>query len=314
MSSEINVTSNNTKLSCKKCCKTIAKTRRFISCQQCESKFHIKCYDTEVFHTSKANKNNDPPLTLCLQCKQKNKKCGKCSKVIGTKHRYINCSKCLCKVHIKCNETDENTYNQLKVNQPILCIRCKPDNFPFQSLTDANFLAETASTNCPTDSGKRYCGGCNKIIAKKHRKIECKFCSIHFHITCNLTDVKTYNKTIREDLPQVCRSCHPKFQISHDLPDLNLPQEKLKCGVCTKTIASNHRKIQCCSCNSKIHIKCNKTDAKTYNLITKKNIPVICIKCQVNNIPFQNLSDLQFAAVSRGINADDETLEDTSIT
>ena len=89
MSSQNNLTPIDKKLSCKKCCKTIAKTRRFISCQQCESNFHIKCFNEEP-STSKTNNTNLP--VTCSQCKLKNKKCGKCAKTTGKNHRYINCS------------------------------------------------------------------------------------------------------------------------------------------------------------------------------------------------------------------------------
>ena len=118
---------------------------------------------------------------------------------------------------------------------------------------------------------------------------------------------------LREDLPQVCLNCHPKFKLSLDLPDLLVPKEKHKCGVCYKTIASNHRKIHCSTCSSTIHIKCNKTDEKSYNSIIKNKLSVICIKCQADNIPFQNLSDIQFAAVSSGSNLDSEILEKVSV-
>ena len=48
--------------------------------------------------------------------------------------------------------------------------------------------------------------------------------------------------------------------------------------------------------------------------IIKKKLSVICIKCQVNNIPFQNLSDIQFAALGSGNNMDTEIIEDVSVT
>ena len=133
MSSYNNLSS---KISCKKCCKAIAKTRRFMTCQQCESQFHIKCYNTD---SSSSKTNKDLP-EICSQCEKKSKKCGKCSKAIGKNHRYINCSKCYGKYHLKCNETDEKTYNQMKINQPILCINCKPDNLPFPNLSDTMFF------------------------------------------------------------------------------------------------------------------------------------------------------------------------------
>ena len=111
----------------------------------------------------------------------------------------------------------------------------------------------------------------------------------------------------------MCLNCHPKFKLTHNLPDLIVPHEKHKCEVCSKTIASNHRKIHCCACKSTVHIKCNKTDEKSYNSIIKNKLSVICIKCQADNIPFQNLSDIQFAAVSRGNNTGTEIIEDVSV-
>ena len=89
---------------------------------------------------------------------------------------------------------------------------------------------------------------------------------------------------------------------------------KTYCGICTRTIGKNHRYILCKSCNSKAHIKCNKTDVKTYNKIIKEKHSVICIKCKVDNIPFQHLSDLEFSAVNKGLNTDTEALQEVSVT
>ena len=120
MSSPEFLTTNNRKISCKTCCKSIAKTRRFISCHQCQSNFHVKCFKTDS-NTSGKNKNKSTQ-EICIQCQQKNKKCGICVKIIAKNHRYVNCSKCFGKFHLKCNEIDDKTYNQLKINQSILCI------------------------------------------------------------------------------------------------------------------------------------------------------------------------------------------------
>ena len=307
--------SNNLKIktNCNVCCKTIARTHRFINCQLCESKVHIKCNKTDTNSYNKIKKEHLPEI--CFKCQQKSKKCGICLKVFAKNHKHIKCSKCLGKFHLKCNETDEKIYNQLKFNESILCIKCKPDNFPFQALSDIQFFAENNTIKHPTTSStKTKCGGCTKTIAKNHRKIICQFYNTHCHIKCNNTDVKTFNKINRYELPQVCFKCYPKYKLTHDLPDPPFPSQKFQCGVCTKTIANNHRKIHCSSCNSTIHIKCNKTDVKTYDMIKEKNLSVICITCQVDNIPFQNLSDIQLAAVSKGIEVDSEALEDVSVT
>ena len=84
---------------------------------------------------------------------------------------------------------------------------------------------------------------------------------------------------------------------------------KFPCGVCAKTIAINHRFIKCCICNYRVHIKCNKTDAKTLKLIEKTLEPQFCIKCKEDSIPFQKISDNQFfATAEKGINKDIDAL------
>ena len=42
---------------------------------------------------------------------------------------------------------------------------------------------------------------------------------------------------------------------------------KTICGVCNKTIAINHKSIECTNCNNKVHIKCNKIDVKSFEKI-----------------------------------------------
>ena len=52
---------------------------------------------------------------------------------------------------------------------------------------------------------------------------------------------------------------------------------KYPCGICNKTIGKNHRFIRCIICNYKVHIKCNKTDVKTYENIEKTKEASICV-------------------------------------
>ena len=81
------------------------------------------------------------------------------------------------------------------------------------------------------------------------------------------------------------------------------------CGVCYKTIAKNHKYMKCSICNFRVHIKCNKTDLKTYQN-KKEDEPIFCIKCQEEIIPFQKLSDHQFFATSqKGINNEVDDLD-----
>ena len=81
------------------------------------------------------------------------------------------------------------------------------------------------------------------------------------------------------------------------------PNPKFPCRVCQKTIAKNHRKVKCHNCNFRLHIKCNKTDVKTYNKLN--DMPQLCIKCQEHVLPFHTLTDDQFCAANeRGSNLD----------
>ena len=171
----------------------------------------------------------------------------------------------------------------------------------FQSITQ-NFEDISVHHNKP----KPKCAVCSKTIAKNHRKILCEICNCQVHIKCNLTDVTSYNKIIRDKLPQKCINCEP-----------TKPTPKPECCMCHKKIADNHRKLECNTCQSFIHIKCNKTDPKHYEKIIKDTgNPKIdqCNSCLVDNIPFQNLSELEFTAVCKGIDIEADVLNDTFIT
>ena len=91
-----------------------------------------------------------------------------------------------------------------------------------------------------------------------------------------------------ENLPQICFQCQDqtiqvqkysnKQASGESCNNMTIP--KVHCGICTKTIAKNHRKIICQVCKSHIHIKCNNTDVNTYNKIMKLEITLTCYKCQ----------------------------------
>ena len=82
---------------------------------------------------------------------------------------------------------------------------------------------------------------------------------------------------------------------------------KYPCGICNKNIAEGHRAIRCDTCNYKVHIKCNNTDANTYKKV--KDDPQTCLKCKEENIPFLALNEQQFSAIiKRGSNIDLEKM------
>ena len=258
------------------------------------------------------------------------RKCKTCTRTIAKNHRIIKCISCNSQVHIKCNHTDIKTYNKIITNKlPQICFKCNSQNIPFYNLSDKEF-----SLFLEKDNSTKACKTCTRTIAKNHRFIHCFVCDSEVHIKCNLTNVQTYDKIIRDKLPQVCFQCETKNIPFHNLSDSEftvatrtvIPRDKslhittdiktikLHCGICEKFIARNHRHLHCVSCKNDVHIKCNKTDVKTFNENYKEDNSTICITCQIENIPFQNLTDLQFTAVNKGLITDTEVLQEISVT
>lgn len=302
------------KLHCFKCTRSISNKNRFINCKICNNKFHLKC-NTHNHRFNKTNPKN-MKLDICFPCMIKNSNCGICSKKIATNHRHIECTKCYKKVHIKCNNIDDKTYNNLH-SIKMLCINCKPDNFPFHDLSDVLFLAES-SNKIPISHVVAHtrikCFSCTKTIAKNHRKIKCNFCKNNFHIKCNKTDIKTYNNIIKNNLIPVCLTCYPLHKTTHNLPPLKIIEPKISCNVCSKTIACNHKKIHCMSCKNYSHIKCNKIDSKTFDHLVKKSETTLCISCKNDNIPFQTIDDIQLSAVNKCIEVNSDLINEITIT
>ena len=106
-----------------------------------ENYYFLRSSSTDVENRSNKVDPKNMNLDVCFPCKIKNTKCSVSKCKVSSNHRHIECTKCLRKVHIKCNNTNSSTYNHLRSNK-IICINCKPDNFPFQDLSDVLFLAE----------------------------------------------------------------------------------------------------------------------------------------------------------------------------
>ena len=287
---------------CYICSNTIAKTHRFIDCNTCDNIAHIACNQTDVptYNRIKCNKT----LHMCLQCKSNNvepkSKCDICKRTIGKNHRYITCSLCSLKIHIKCNNTDEKAYKEYIQHQmPIKCINCHA--LPFTDLDDDQFR----NLENEFDYSKPNCGICQKAITKNRKRITCKDCKKQVHTNCSKIDSKIYKLITEGKIPQACIECRPEIF-----------KDKIKCGGCEKTIARNHRYVTCNSCKSNLHIKCNKTDEKSYEKIIKNKDSLICINCKQDNIPFQNLTDIEFSAVSKGIelNTNIESINELTVT
>ena len=66
---------------------------------------------------------------------------------------------------------------------------------------------------------------------------------------------------------------------------------KFPCKICTKSVASNHRAIQCDICDIWAHIKCKKTNSQTYDLLRKDNTQWFCNSCSKDQFPFSKLNN-----------------------
>lgn len=71
---------------------------------------------------------------------------------------------------------------------------------------------------------------------------------------------------------------------------------KKTCNSCRRTLAINHRAISCCTCGQWFHIKCARITSKDYNANLANNhlSDWICHQCNLQNLPFVNMSDQSF--------------------
>ena len=85
---------------------------------------------------------------------------------------------------------------------------------------------------------------------------------------------------------------------------------KFPCGICKKSVAKNHKAIQCDKCDCWIHIKCQYLDSNDYQQYQNDNSRTfICIPCKADIFPFTNLNNNEFdVLLSKGINFMDKDL------
>ena len=72
------------------------------------------------------------------------------------------------------------------------------------------------------------------------------------------------------------------------------------CGICLKLIAKNHKAVKCNYCDLWIHIKCNKINTQTYNLLLNDNSAWYCLACSKKFIPFSTLNENEFHSTIQG--------------
>ena len=75
---------------------------------------------------------------------------------------------------------------------------------------------------------------------------------------------------------------------------------RLSCGICLEPVAKNHKAVKCDYCDLWIHIKCNKINTQTYNLLLNDNSAWYCLVCSKTFIPFSILNENEFHSAIQG--------------
>jgi len=175
--------------------------------------------------------------------------------------------------------------------------------------------------NEPSDPSD-LCGLCNETVSQNQHAICCDTCYDWIHIKCNklaTADYRFYQFNEKEKF--TCMSCLAdtipfstlnNYQFDtlinkgkNTIPkSQNESEESSKCGVCNRTVAINHRAIECNICFEWIHIKCNKFNQKDYEFYQNNtNEKFFCLKYIDGNIPFSSINNNQFEIVNKkGVN------------
>ena len=67
------------------------------------------------------------------------------------------------------------------------------------------------------------------------------------------------------------------------------------CGVCKKAVAKNHKAVECNNCKYWVHIKCNKINAQTFNILKNDEAAWYCIDCSKSFFSFSELNEKEFS-------------------
>ena len=70
---------------------------------------------------------------------------------------------------------------------------------------------------------------------------------------------------------------------------------KFPCKICKKPVAQNHKAVCCDVCDTWVHIKCNKINTQTYNILKKEKASWSCIECSKDVFPFSKLNETDFS-------------------
>ena len=95
---------------------------------------------------------------------------------------------------------------------------------------------------------------------------------------------------------------------------------KSLCGICLKSINNIQRAIQCDSCESSIHLKCNELSRSDYDYLKQCSDTWFCINCISKNLPFStnaplpnNLINSQYKELFTHLNQRLESIQEIEV-
>ena len=72
------------------------------------------------------------------------------------------------------------------------------------------------------------------------------------------------------------------------------------CLVCNRTVAENHRTVQCNLCDSWVHIACNNLNLYTYQKLQKDKSPRHCMCCFWKELPYGSINETKLRGLLHG--------------
>ena len=77
---------------------------------------------------------------------------------------------------------------------------------------------------------------------------------------------------------------------------------KYPCGICYKSVKSNHKAVQCDACDLWVHIGCNGTSEDEYELLKNCDDPWVCLVCNLrinlDRVPFTKCDNTELSNIN----------------
>ena len=165
--------------------------------------------------------------------------CKICNKIITRNKKHIRCNICNFKLHIKCNKTDEATYQKMKrYEETMICIKCNENNLPFFNMSQET-NNETLSISPSNNSIKLFFKGINELMNNQNiidddniPPINCNYEDINsFNYKNNTRDLSLFHLNIaslgkhKEELETILTMLKAKFDV------IGITETKIKINI-----------------------------------------------------------------------------------